>query len=68
MKKFNKRYTYDAYYTATPLDVTAEATINDEDEGTIVRSGNKLSLKLGSGGVVINEEFECERGAELEIK
>ena len=64
----NKRFTYDAYYTATPLDVTAEATFNDEDEGTIVRSGNKLSLKLGSGGVVINEEFECERGAELEIK
>lgn len=64
----NMRFNYDAYYTATPLDIHTEATINDEDEGTIVRSGNKLSLKKGSGGVIIYEQFECESGARFEIK
>ena len=62
------RFDYDAYYTATPLDVHTEATMYDEDEGTIVRSGNKLVIKKGSGGVTINEDFECEKGAIFEIK
>ena len=62
------RYNYDAYYTASPLDIHTEAASSDEDEGTIVRSGNKLVLLKGSGGVTIYEDFECEKGAVLEIK
>ena len=64
----NMRYNYDAYYTASPLDIHTEAASSDEDEGTIVRSGNKLVLLKGSGGVTIYEDFECEKGAVLEIK
>jgi hypothetical protein len=64
----NMRYDYDAYYTATPINIHIEATGNDEDEGTIVRSGNKLFIKKGSGGVTINDGFECEIGAEFVIE
>ena len=41
---------------------------DSQDEGTIVRSGSKLVLLKGSGGVTIHEDFECEKGAVFEIK
>ncbi len=64
----NKRFDYDAYYMATPLDVHTEDATFDEDEGTIVRTGSKLVLKKGSGGVIIHQDFECEKGATLKIE
>lgn len=64
----NMRFDYDAYYSATPLDIHTEAAQFDEDEGTIVKSGSKLVIKNGSGGVTINVDFECEAGAVFEIK
>ena len=45
-----------------------EAASNDEDEGVVVKSGNKLCIKNGSGGVTIQDGFECEQGAVFEIK
>ena len=31
-------------------------------------SGNKLFIKKGSGGVTINDGFECEIGAEFVVE
>ena len=46
----------------------SEATLHDEDEGVVVKSGNKLVIMKGSGGVTIQKDFECENGAEFEIR
>ena len=34
----------------------------------IVKQKNTLQIKLGSGGVLIEPDFEVEKGAMLEIK
>lgn len=64
----NMRFNYDAYYTATPLSIFTEPAQTDDEEGTIVKSGNKLVIKKGSQGVNIQEDFNCEEGAVFEIK
>lgn len=64
----NTKFDYDAYYLGTPLEMHIEAASNDEDEGVVVKSGNKLCIKNGSGGVTIQDGFECEQGAVFEIK
>lgn len=56
----------DTYYTASPLDILCAFPATDE--GTIVKSGHKLGIENGSGGVRIWENFKCEKGARFEIK
>ena len=39
------------------------------DNGNVlVKSGSKLRIKNGAGGVVIKNGFECEIGAELVVE
>ena len=38
------------------------------DGDVIVKSGHKLIIKNGNGGVYIDAGFECEKGGVLEIK
>jgi hypothetical protein len=38
------------------------------DGPVIVKSGTKLVIKNGTGGVRLIEGFECEKGAILEVK
>lgn len=59
---YDKTFDHDAYYSATPLDIFS---MNDE---VIVKCGHKLSIKNGSDGVKIWENFKCEKGAIFEIK
>ena len=47
---------YDAYY-------------NNTDFGDVaVKSGKKLIIEKGTGGVVFKDGFKCEKGAKLEVK
>ena len=62
----NEIFDYDAYYSASPVDVFS--TEPSTDEGTIVKSGHKLSIKNGSDGVEIMGNFKCEKGAKFEVK
>ena len=63
---YNNVFDYDAYYTTTPLYIfSALPGLNDKVK---VKKGNKLSIKNGSGGVEILENFECEKGAMFEIQ
>lgn len=62
----DKTFDYDAYYSASPVEIfSMPPTFNEE---VVVKSGHKLSIKNGSEGVNILENFECEKGARFEIK
>ena len=52
------------YYSASPLDIFSL----ESNHIVTVKSGHKLSIKNGSGGIKIWENFKCEKGARLEIK
>ena len=62
-------FDYDGYYFATPMVLYYDLN-NDEHiaYGVTVKNGSKLIIQKGSGGVTINEAFECEKGAVFEIK
>ena len=47
-----------------PFSVAVVAIFLD----VIVKQKNTLQIKLGSGGVLIEPDFEVEKGAMLEIK
>ena len=58
---------YDAYYEHTPMSIgwgVEAAPVGD----VIVKSGHKLSVKNGTGGVLIESGFECKKGGVFEIK
>lgn len=61
---FNMVLDYDGYSYVTPLTLRD----NEGDGGVVVKSGNKLVIENGTGGVTIQDCFECEKGAVLEIK
>ncbi len=52
----------------TPLAIRGGSAANDDDSVVRVKSGNKLIIQNGSGGVIIEDSFECEEGAVFEIK
>lgn len=58
----------DAYYEGTPLEIGDGVTPDVSDGDVIVKSGHKLIIKNGNGGVYIDAGFECEKGGVLEIK
>ena len=63
---FDTAFDYDAYYTTTPMFISTNSTqFNDK---VIVKNGHRLVIKNGNGGVEIDENFECEKGARFEIK
>lgn len=61
-------FNYDAYYNHTPLAIGYGVTPDVEDGEVIVKKGYKLIIKKGSGGVMLDYGFECEKGAIIEIK
>ena len=63
----NTIFTYDAYYHHTPLAIGYGVTPDVVDGDVIVKSGHRLVINNGTGGVTIDYGFECEKGASLEI-
>ena len=61
-------FDYDGYSYITPLAIRGGFALYDEDSVVRVKSGNKLIIQNGVGGVVIEDCFECEPGALFEIK
>ena len=59
---------YDAYYNNTPLEIGNDVTYDENYGDVIVKSGKKLIIKKGTGGVVFVNGFKCEKGAKLEVK
>lgn len=60
----NSYYNYDS----TPLNIGYDVTTTVPYGNVTVKSGSKLSIKNGTGGVTITKGFECEKGAELVIQ
>lgn len=64
----NETIETDSYYYASPLNIGYNVTTAKPYGNVSVKSGVKLSIQKGSGGVAIKNGFECERGAELIIE
>lgn len=62
----NITFDEDAYFTASPLDIICNDPATEE--GTIIKSGHKVGIKNGNGGVKIWDNFKCEIGARFEVK
>jgi hypothetical protein len=60
-------FTYDGYYHHTPLDIGYGVTTEEAGYVT-VKSGSKLVIKNGDGGVFIDYGFKCEKGASFSIR
>ena len=56
------------YYNNTPLSIGYNVTPNKPYGNVTVKSGSKLSIHNGTGGVTISNGFECEKGGELIIE
>lgn len=57
---------YNGFYGNTPFSM---GRINNESSGdVVVKNGSKLTVKLGSGGVLLNKGFSVESGGSLIIK
>ena len=71
----NVVFNYDAYYVCTPcynndyfpLEIGEGISATSPGE-VIVKSGRKLVIKNGPGGVYIDTGFLCEKGAVFEVK
>ena len=61
-------YDYDAYSFVTPLIIKEDPYAVSNETVVKVKNGNKLIIQNGFGGVTIQNYFECEHGAVLEIK
>ena len=49
--------------------MTLSRTTSKTDFGDVaVKSGKKLIIEKGTGGVVFKDGFKCEKGAKLEVK
>ena len=55
-------------YNVTPLSIGYDVTTEIPNGNVKLKSGSKLSIQNGSGGVTIKNGFECEKGAELTIQ
>ena len=59
---------YDAYYNNTPLEIGNDVSYDIDFGDVAVKSGKKLIIEKGTGGVVFKDGFKCEKGAKLEVK
>ena len=60
---------HEAHYYASPIVVReCSGPPNGHYEGVTVQNGGKLVIHKGSGGVTVEESFECKKGATFEIK
>ena len=64
----NKTIDVNSYYDATPMNVGYDVTSSQSYGNVKVKSGSRLTIKKGSGGVTIKNGFECEQGAEMVIE
>ena len=55
-------------YNGTPLIIGYDVTTGMSYGNVNLKSGSKVSIQNGTGGVVISNGFECEKGAELTIQ
>lgn len=63
----NTVFDYDAYYYGTPVTI-ADQYATTLGRSVIIKNGKKLSIANGSEGVMIFDNFECEKGGRIEIK
>ena len=63
----NETITNDAYYHAYPIAIGYDVTTSQSYGPVTVESGNGLFIN-NSQGVTIKNDFECKKGAVLEIK
>ncbi len=63
----NVTFTFDGYYHHTPLAI-GYGVSSDPAGNVTVKSGSKLIIENGAGGVYIDYGFKCEKGAVLDIK
>lgn len=64
----DKTFTIDSYYEHSPLVIGEYVDPQGEIGPVVVKSGTKLSIRIGAGGTAITDCFECEKGAVLIIK
>lgn len=64
----NETIETDSYYYASPLNIGYDVTTAKPNGNVTVKSGTKLTIQNGSGGVTIKNGFECENGSELIIE
>ncbi len=64
----NETIETDSYYYASPLNIGYDVTTAKPNGNVTVKSGTKLTIQNGSGGVTIKNGFECENGAELIVE
>lgn len=60
---------YEAHFYESPI-VLQDGLVDDDpySYGVTVQNGGKLVIHKGTGGVIIHDTFECEKGGTLEIK
>ena len=63
----NVTFTFDGYYHHTPWAI-GYGVSPDPAGNVTVKSGSKLIIENGAGGVYIDYGFKCEKGAILDIK
>lgn len=56
------------YYGYAPMNIGYDVSTEIDNGNVLVKSGSKLRINNGAGGVVIKNGFECEIGAELVIE
>jgi len=56
------------FYDNTPFKMGEDVNPLLNTGDVVLKSGNKLSIQLGSGGVKLDNGFKCEQGAALQIK
>lgn len=60
---------YNVFYFQSPFAMGESVTMEQEDDGpVVVKNGSDLRIKLGNGGVLLNNNTEIEKGATLVIK
>ena len=58
----------DLYFAIAPLNIGYNVTTSETFGNVTVKSGSKLSIQNGTGGVTFKNGFECENGAEMTIE
>lgn len=59
---------YNGFYGNTPFAMGEYVNYDDDIGDVVVKNGSKLNIKLGSGGVQMEEGFKVETGGRLIIK
>ncbi len=64
----NETIFIDSYYHYTPIGFGDGVSLDIPDGPVILKSGTKLIIQNGAGGVLFIEGFKCEKGGIMEVK